>query len=117
MGSIWLGFGEIDLIYRSNLAKIAEMDKIGLKNRSKLAQLSQMGSIWLGFGEIDLIYRSNLTKIAEMDKIDLKNRSKLAQRLQMGSIRLGFGDIDKVNERSEEYPKREDRSGEMKGST
>ncbi len=28
---IWLGFGGIDLIFRSNLAQIAEMDEIGLK--------------------------------------------------------------------------------------
>ncbi len=53
MGSLWLVFGEIDLIFRSNLTRIDEKDEIGLKNRSKLVQGHQMGSLWLGFGEID----------------------------------------------------------------
>jgi hypothetical protein len=53
MGSLWLHFGEIDLIFRSNLAQIAEMDEIGLKTRSNLAGRHQMGSLWLGFKDID----------------------------------------------------------------
>ncbi len=56
---IWLGFGEIDLIIRSILVQMAEMDKIGLKNRSNLAQQLQMGSLWMGFSDIDMLNSSN----------------------------------------------------------
>ncbi len=72
------------------LAEIAEMNRIGLKNRSILAQWRQIGSLWLGFWEIDLIFRSKLAEIAEMDTIGLKNRSNLAEQRQIGTIWLGF---------------------------
>ncbi len=81
---------------------MAEMDNIGLKNRSILAQLPQMSRIWLGFGEIDLIFRSIPAQMAEMDKIGLKNRSILAQRLQLGSLWRGFSDIEMLNSSNKE---------------
>jgi hypothetical protein len=54
MGRIWLVFWEIELIFRSKLAQIAETEEIGLENRSNLALMLQMGWIWLSFGEIDM---------------------------------------------------------------
>jgi hypothetical protein len=79
-----------------NLAEIAEMDTIGQKNRSNLAQRRQIGSLWLGFWKIDLIYRSKLAQMAETDEIGLKNRSNLAERRQIGRIWLGFWEIDLI---------------------
>ncbi len=87
---IWLGFGEVDLFFRSIQAEIANWDEIGLKNRPNSAQRLQMGSLWLISVKIDLFFRSNLAEIANWDEIGLKNRPNLALWLQMSSLWLGY---------------------------
>ncbi len=75
MNWIWLGFGEIDLIFRSNLMQIAEIDEIGLKNRSNLAQRLQRGSLWLGFGDIDKLNERNEGYEKREDRLEKMNCS------------------------------------------
>lgn len=52
-----MNFAEIAQTVEIDL--IDEIDEIGLKNRSNLAQRRPLGSIWLCFGDIDKVNERN----------------------------------------------------------